>query len=136
MNLSEVAEEVAARLDSIPGLNVFSYQPDDISPPAVWVENPERNNIEFDKTYGRGMDRMTLPVLLVVSHADNRSGQQNIRPYCDGSGPQSIKAVLETGSYTSLHTIRVTTAGVLGVEVAGVPYLAALFDLDITGQGG
>lgn len=135
MNLTDVATEVAARLDSIAGLRCFAYQPPSITPPAGIVLNPLPGDIQYDQTYGRGMDRITLPVLVVAGRSSERPAQEAIRAYLDGSGPRSVKAVVEAGTYTSLHTIRVTTGGVDGVVIAGTEYLAALFDLDITGQG-
>lgn len=135
MNVSDVATEVANRLDSIEGLRCFAYQPPSITPPAGIVLNPSPGDIRYDQTYGRGMDRLTLPVLIVAGRASERSAQRAIRAYLNGSGPRSVKAALETGEYTSLHTICVTTSGVDGVAFAGTEYLAALFDLDITGQG-
>lgn len=135
MNLSAVCAEVAEVLDTIDGLRCFAYQPQTITPPAAIVLNPAPGDIVYDATYGRGMDRMTLPLLIVGGRSDNRSVQQSIREYCDGSGPRSVKAVLERATFTSLHTIRVSTGGVDGVVVGGVEYLAALLDLDIAGQG-
>lgn len=135
MNLTAVAEEIATRLDTIDGLRCFAYQPQAITPPAGIVLNPAPGDIVYDATYGRGMDRIKLPVLLLAGRSDNRSAQDAIRAYLDGAGPRSIKAVLESGSYTSLHTLRVQTAGVDGVLMGGVEYLAALLSLDITGQG-
>lgn len=135
MNLSEVCAEVAAQLDTISGLRVFAYQPESIVPPAAWVGNPELDGIAYDQTYGRGMDRMTLPVFICAGLASSRPAQEAIRAYCDGSGARSVKAVLQAGTYTSLHTIRVMTGGVTGVRVAGTDYVGAVFDLDITGQG-
>jgi hypothetical protein len=135
MNLSDVAEEVAARLDTIDGLRCFAYQPPSIVPPAGIVLNPAPGDIEYDQTYGRGMDRMTLPVIVVVGRSAERSAQEDIRAYCDGSGTRSVKAVLESGTYTAFDHVRVATAGVDGVAIAGTEYLAALFDLDIVGQG-
>jgi hypothetical protein len=135
MNLSDVADEISAQLDTIAGLRCFAYQPETINPPTAIVLNPVPGGIEYDQTYGRGMDRITLPLLLVVGAAANRSAQAAVRLYCDGSGASSVKAVLQAGTYASFHTIRVTTGGVDGVTIGGQEYLAAFFDLDITGQG-
>ncbi|MES2211417.1 MAG: hypothetical protein V4515_14735 [Chloroflexota bacterium] len=135
MNLTDVAEEIAARLDTIDGLKCWSYPPKEVTSPCAVVLNPEPGALEYDATYGRGMDRMTLPVLVVVGRADEHSAHKRVRAYCDGSGPKSIKAVLESGTYTSLHTLRVSTAGIDGVVWSKVDYYAALFDIDITGQG-
>lgn len=135
MNLTDVANEVAQRLDTIDGLNAFPYPPGSISPPAAIVLNPSPGDINYDATYGRGTDTMTLPVIVLAGKASDRSANEAIRAYCDGSGSRSVKAVLESGEYTSLDIIRVATAGVDGVTIAGTEYLAALFDIEIAGQG-
>lgn len=135
MNLSDVADEVATRLDTIAGLNAFAYPPGSLTPPAAVVLNPRDGDIRYDQTYRRGMDRMTLPVIVIAGRADERSANQTIRQFCDGSGASSVKAVLESGAYTSLHTLVVVTGGIDGVTWNGVEYLAALFDIDITGSG-
>lgn len=136
MNLSDVAEEIAARLDTISGLNAFPFPPDSLTPPAAIVLNPQPGDVVYDATYGRGMDRMTLPVIVLGGRSNDQQAHADIRAFLDGSGARSVKAVLQAGTYTSLHTIRVTTGGVDGVQVGGVEYYAAMFDLDITGQGG
>jgi hypothetical protein len=135
MNLSEVAEELTARLDTIEGLRCFSYPVGSAVPPFAVVLNPDPGNLVYDATFGRGMDRMTLPLVVIGGRATERQAHKDIRAYCDGSGARSIKAVLESGTYESFHTIRVATAGVDGVKYAGNDVLAALFDIDITGQG-
>lgn len=135
MNISDVAEEIAAVLDTIDGLRCFSYQPATITPPAAWVANPAPGDIEYDQTYGRGMDRMTLPVFVAIGRADNRAAQAQAREYMNGSGPRSIKAVLEAHQYTSCDIVRVVTAGVDGVAIGATEYLAAFIDLDIAGDG-
>ncbi len=135
MNLSEIAAEVAARLDTIDGLNAFAYPPGSLHPPAAVVLNPAPGDIQYDQTYGRGMDRITLPLIVIAGRASERAANEAIRLYCDGDGARSIKQVLEFGDYVSLHTLRVITGGVDGVIWGGTEYLAALFDLDITGQG-
>lgn len=135
MNISEVAAEVSARLNTINGLRCFPYQPGSITPPAAMVLNPSPGDLQYDKTYGRGMDRMTLPLLLVAGRASERTAQDAIRAYLDGSGARSVKATLESGEYTSLDSLVVMTSGVDGVSIGGTEYLAALFDLDIAGQG-
>jgi hypothetical protein len=58
-----------------------------------------------------------------------------VAAYADGSGARSVKAVLESGTYNAFDSIRVTGCEFDVLNVAGADYLAALFDLDIAGQG-
>jgi hypothetical protein len=55
--------------------------------------------------------------------------------YCAGSGASSIKAVLEAGTYTAFDTVRVARVEFDVLTIGGTDYLAALFDLDIIGDG-
>jgi hypothetical protein len=133
MNLSDVMDEVAARLSTIEGLRVFAYPADSLSPPAAAVLYPD--GITYDETYGRGMDRMTLPVLVVVGKPYDRPTRDLIAAYCDGSGPRSVKAAVEAGDGASFDTVRVTGVEFPTATIAGTEYMAAMFDLDIAGAG-
>lgn len=132
MDLAEVMDEVATRLKGIADLNVFAYPPAAITPPAAIVDFPE---VSFDETYGRGLDRLSLPVRLVVARAFERSTRDRLVPYCAGSGAQSFKQVLESGTYNAFDTLRVSGVEFGMTEVGGTPYASALFTLDITGPG-
>lgn len=133
MNLANVMQEIADRLDVIVGLRVHGHPPDKITPPAAVVTYPEQ--ITYDQTYARGMDRLTLPVVVLVGKVSARASRADLARFCDGSGAASVKAVLESGIYTSFHTIRVEQVTFDIVAIASVEYLAATFTLDITGTG-
>ena len=133
MIIGDVMDEVAAQLDTITGLRVYGFPADSITPPAAVLAYPDL--VTFDQTYGRGMDRLTLPVLVIVGKVTARTSRDNLVPYADGSGTKSIKAVVEAGTYTSCDTVRVVTADFDVIRVGGIDYAAAQFDLDITGSG-
>lgn len=133
MNLADVMDEIAARLDTLAGLRVSSHPPGSITPPAAIVAYPE--TYTFDETYVRGIDRMTLPVVLVVGKASDRAARDALAAYVDGSGASSIKALIEGGTYTTFDTVRVTGVEFDPITIGGTEYMAALFDLDIAGQG-
>jgi hypothetical protein len=133
MDLADVMDQVAARLDTIEGLRVHAHPPGRVVPPAAVVSYPD--TLEFDATYGRGMDRMTLPVVLVVGRAVDRAARDELAAYCNGAGQRSIKGVLESGAYTAFDTIRVQDIDFDVVTIAAIDYIAALLTLDIGGQG-
>lgn len=133
MDLAAVMDQVAARLDTIDGLRCFAYPQAKVSPPAAVVAYPE--GITFDVTYGRGTDRMSLPVVVVVGRPTDRSTRDLLAVYCAGSGVKSAKAVLESGTYTAFDTLRVESIEFDVVPIAAIDYVAALFTLDIAGQG-
>jgi len=137
MNLAAVMQEIADQLDTITGLRVHAFPPDKITPPAAITTYPE--SLDYDSTYGRGSDRLTLPVILVVGKVSARASRADIARFADGSGTASVKTVLESGpggsGYTTFDSVRVMRAVFDVVTIAGVEYLAATFTLDIIGKG-
>jgi len=133
VNLAAVMDEIGDRLATIDGLRVYRYPPDDATAPAAIVSYPDRG--EFDAAYGRGMDKLTIPIVVVVAKPSARSARDRIAAYCDGSGPASIKQVLEAGTYTTFNTIRVTEFEIHVVTVGTTDYLAAVFSAEISGKG-
>lgn len=133
MNLANVMDQISAQLDTISGLRCFAYPVPTITPPAAVVSYPD--NVTFDETYGRGMDRMTMSVVLAVGKVSDRSARDQLAAYCAGSGATSVKAVLESGAYSAFHTVRVVDIDFDVVTIAATDYLAAMFNLDITGSG-
>lgn len=133
MNLADVMQQVADRLDLIDGLRVSGFPAPKVVPPAAIVSYPD--TYDYDATYGRGMDRVTLPVVVVVGKASDRTARDRLGAYVDGSGPKSVKQVLESGTYAAFHTLRVVSVEFDVVTVGGTDYVAALFDLDIAGSG-
>lgn len=134
MNLGAVMQAVADRIDTITGLRVYAYPPDDVAVPAAIVGYPD--TYTFDETYRRGMDRIeSLPVVVLVGQVSDRASRDTITQYVKGSGAASIKAVVESGTYTAFDTVRVTGVAFDVVTFAAVDYLGATFTLDIAGQG-
>lgn len=136
MILTDVMDDVARRLNMIQGLRAYEFPPDKIEPPAAVVSYPDQYT--YDGTYRRGADRMTLPVVAVVGRANDRASRDLIAIYVDGDGPSSFKRVLESPdlpAYTAFHSLRVMQVEFDVVTIAGVDYVAALFDLDILGSG-
>lgn len=134
MDLGDVMDEVAAGLEPIVGLRVHAYPIAKITPPAAIVSYPE--SIDYDATMARGTDRITgLPVLVIVGKASDRTARDAIAPYAAGSGPSSVKARLEAGTYTAFDFLTVTSCEFDTVTIGNIDYLAALFRLDIVGPG-
>jgi hypothetical protein len=129
VNLVDVADQLGDRLDLIEGLNVYRNPPGSVTPPAAVVGYPE------DYEYLEELDRMTLPVVLVVGKASLESARAELAAYVKKNGDRSVKGTLESGAYTALDTVRVTGAEFDSVRIGGTDYLAAVFDLDITGSG-
>lgn len=121
---------------TITGLNVFEYVPDSISPPSFF---PVEVEIDYDLTFARGMDAFTVTARLLVSQADDRAGQQTLKSYLVGSGPQSLKQALQAdrtlgGACDALQVKSVRGYG--RYEHAGQHFYGAEFSIYVIGQGG
>ena len=133
VDLSLVMDELGAALEAIDGLRVFPYLADRVTPPAAVVAWPD---VTYDVVLRRNGDQMTFPVYVMVARSDARSLRDTLAPYLAGSGDQSVKAALEGGTYTACDLARVRTARIEPVVIADTPYLAAVFDVEVTGTGG
>jgi hypothetical protein len=133
MILTDVMTQLATQARTVTGLRVFDYPDGNAQVPALVILLPEK--IEFDQTYGRGADRILLPALLLVSGAVPRKVRDDLGAYCSGSGPRSIKQVLEAGTYTAFDEVVVTGCTFDAYQLEGVTYPAALFDLEVFGKG-
>lgn len=133
MNLANVMAEMGTKLNVIPGLRVAPYTADDINAPAAIVELPD--TYTFDRTYGRGSDSMTLNVTVAVAKVDSRNAHTQLAKYADGSGTHSVKVALQAGPNTAYDDLTVKSIEFGQVRFAGVAYLAAVFTVEIFGQG-
>lgn len=137
MIVKDVMDELAARLDTIAGLNVLKFPAGTINAPAAVVGLP--SEIVFDAAYGRGADKMTIPVLLLFGRPDTLSARDAFSAYASGSGPKSVKAVLEANptAYMSMDGdgLHVRDAETDVVMLGGTEYAAALFNVDVIGSG-
>jgi hypothetical protein len=133
MNVGAVMQEVADRLDTITNLRVFAHPVKKATAPYAVVDYPD--DYTYDATYGRGMDQMTLPVVVWVSNVTDRSAREAISGYLSGSGSSSVKEVLESGTYTEFDVLRVASAALDIYTMNGTDYLVAVFSLEIAGQG-
>lgn len=134
MDLLAVMSEVGDALDTINGLRVYRYPTDSAAAPAAIVSLPE--TVTFDETYGRGMDRMALPVVVLIGRMDAKASTRQAAEYAAGSGDRSVKAAVEGHEYESCHTVRVEMAEFDIVTIHRVEYLGVTFTIDITGPGG
>ena len=136
MNLGDVMQEVADRLDTIDGLRVFAYPPDQ-PPPAPRRDRhlPGLVHVRRDVRPRHG-PHGCCPSWLLVGKVSDRAARDQITDYLDGSGADSVKAVIESGTYTAFDTVRV-----MSVEFDRHPRRQASttspprFTLDIAGQG-
>lgn len=134
MRLSSVMDEIGARLNLIADLNVYPFPADTVTVPAAIVFWPDL--IEYDQTFGRGDDDITLHVFAVVGRTSDKAARDNLTKYADGSGPSSFKQAIEApGPGQSFGLAAVTEVDFGEYQSSGVSYLAAHFTVEITGIG-
>jgi hypothetical protein len=133
MDLAAVMQAVSDQLDTIVGLNCYAWPSSTVSPPAAVIAYPE--SIDPDLTYRRGKGRISLPVWVVVGNVSEKSTRDAIAAYVNSSGPASVVAVLDAGTYTAFDTLHVESIEFDVVTIGAVDYLGALFTLDISGSG-
>jgi hypothetical protein len=131
--LADVMDEIGAELETIAGLRVTPFAADHVQVPAAVVAYPE--TIDYDQTWNRGVDKLTFPIFVLVGKMWDRTARDELSGYVNGAGAASVKAVLEAGAYTAMSSLKVQTADVEAVSVAGVEYLAAVFSVDVYGSG-
>jgi hypothetical protein len=136
MNLDDVAEEIRSALKTITGLRVPEWGVQTVVSPAALVGLPVR--IDYDETYQRGSDRYPdLEVYVLVGKPEARAARTALAKYAAGAGSKSVKQAVESYAFTSCDkdSVRVASCEFEEVKYAGVPYLAAIFHLDIIGKG-
>jgi hypothetical protein len=134
MNLADLMKECAQVMGTVTGLRVFDYPPETISAPAGYVSYPE--SIDFDATYGRGTDKVVgLPIVLLAGKATSRAARDTVSGWSAGGGA-SLKAAFEAHTWTSCDDLTITSVRFDTEELAGNPYLAAIFTADAIGSGG
>lgn len=133
MNVSAVMDGLGTRLASISGLRVYDYPPDSVSPPAGVVSYPDP--LDFDATMGRGADRMTVPIHIIVGRVSDRAARDALAAYMAGSGVKSVKAAIEADGTLggAADSSRVVSVSGLDLSVGGVSYVAATFSVDVVG---
>lgn len=132
MNLATVAQELSDRLGTILKGRSTPYAPDTISPPAGYVFGPES---EPHQSYQGGLTKLSIAVTVAVAHEPLDVAWEALAGYISDTGDTSVKACLETGTYTAFDTIVVVRVKVGDVSIGGNTYKGAQFDLSITGTG-
>ncbi len=134
MIMRDVLDEIAGRVDTIDGLRVSNFGAKTISPPAAIITLPKM--IEYDQTYDTGSASAEgVAVWVLVGHADARSSHDRLCAYLDGKGPKSIRQAVTEHQYLSCAAAVVTKAEPDIADIGGVQYLAAVFTVDVFGNG-
>jgi hypothetical protein len=133
MNVQDVAEELAAKVNAIAGMSAFSYPVDKIPLPGAVVALPDE--IEYHQTYV-GAVAMSVPLFVFVPRTNERAAAQALAAYLSPSGVKSIKAAVDSiaNDYTSCDDVTVTKAVPGAYTYSGVDVYGAEFTIEIFGS--
>lgn len=133
MFLNDVMDDLGAALRTIEGLRVFDYMPTDAPVPAALVGWP--TDVGYDGTFGNGMQKISLPIVIVVGAVDDRTTRDRLAVYADPWAETSVKQVLESAESSSWHHVLVPSVQFEPYKNGGVWMLAGIFTTTITGRG-
>lgn len=125
--ISELRTGLAANLATINGLRTAATVPDNPNPPIAIIL-PQ--GVEYDNTFGRGMNTYTFAVTVIVGRVSERSGQNALDAYVSSTGSSSIKLAIESDKTLNgkAFDLRVTDSRNYGeLTVGEVTYLSAEF---------
>jgi hypothetical protein len=129
--VSQIRDEIAARLATISGLRVSALIPEQITPPMAVVSI---DRIDYDLALARGADEFTFIVTVVVARPSERSAQSALDGYCNSTGATSVKAAIEADSSLdgAAFDCRVTELrGVAPITIGDQAYLGAEFTITV-----
>ena len=129
--LGDMRTGIANNLASVSGLRTSAFIPDTLNPPIAVVAP---DTITFDQTFGRGQDRYTFSVEVVVGRVSDRASQSLMDNYCNPVGSKSIKAAIESDPTLGgkVFDCRVTEVrGYQHIVIADVMYLSVVFSIDV-----
>jgi hypothetical protein len=129
------AELALAVSGAVDGLVAYDYAAEAIVEPCLVVTDV---TIEYDQTFGRGLDAVTVKAVVLVSRSEDRDGQKKLQAYLSGSGAASLKAAIESDSTLSgeCHDLRVTRCtGRRFYQFGERSYVGAELEIFIIGPG-
>lgn len=132
--IANVRAALAAAM-TMDGLSTEAYVRDIADVPVAMVGGPD---IEYDKTFGRGHDDMTIPIMLFASRVSDQEGQAQLDAYLDPFGASSLKSAIEADSTLGgvVEDLRVIETREYGpAEVNGVLYLTAVLVVHVMSSG-
>jgi hypothetical protein len=119
-------------LQTIPGLRVYELIPSPAVAPAAIVGQLD---FTFDLNNARGLDQANLDVVVLVQRLAQKSAQNDLDKYLQGSGDYSIKAAIESDLTLggACSTLRVTSAQAGSYTSGDIEFLSYRYSLIVWG---
>ena len=126
-SIRAMRQAIADNLSTVDGLRTAAIIPEDPKPPVAVVIF---DRIEYDTSFGRGLDMYLFKVVLVLGRVNTRGTEEALDGYLSGSGSTSLKAAIESDRTLGgeIQDLRVTSGeNVRELVVADITYVAADF---------
>jgi hypothetical protein len=133
-SITDLRAGLATRLGTISGLRTTTETPDTISPPVAIINVA---NVNYDRTFARGLDEYNFVITVIVGRVGERSAQRLLDSYVSPVAPSSVKLAVELDRTLGgkCDTLRVTDMRNYGSLVIGeITYLAAEFNVVVYAQ--
>ena len=129
--VSNIKAGLATNLATITGMRSSAQVPEQPQPPVAIIT---LNTINYDTTFGRGMDEYSFTITVVVSRADGRNAQNLLDQYVAKTGTLSVKSAIELdrslGGYA--NDCRVTGLSTYGnLTIGETNYLAGEWSVTV-----
>jgi hypothetical protein len=135
--VSAIRDAIKTTLEAnISGLRVHDTIPDQINPPAVVVAPAEAN---FLQAMGRGVDTWQFDLIVLIGRTVERTAQDSLDGYINGSGSTSIRQVIFTNKTLGLTFTDAHISGMSGYSARHVvnttEYFGAVLRLVVHTKG-
>lgn len=131
---TQVRKGLKANLEAIKGMRVYELIPTPAVAPCAIVG---QLNFTFDLANTRGLDQASVDVVVLVQRFSERSGQNDLDKYLQGSGDFSIKAAIESDLTLggACSTLRVTAAEAGTYSSGDIEFLSYRYNITVYGEG-
>jgi len=141
MDLTAIREGLAAAVDTVAGIRVFSYPPDQVpvgNVPVVVVSTPTSVHVDYNEAFNKGLAVIQYTLQLYVQYAAPEYAFAALEDMCSSGAGQTksiIDAVMDGdrtlgGVCSDLVFDRVLNIGVV-TNTDGIRYLNAEIDVRI-----
>ena len=129
--VSQVANGLKTRLDTIAGLRTYSYQPDQLNPPQGF---PILEEVIYHQAFQGGDVVMNWTIAVIVGRYTDRTAYALLDEYLSFDGAKSVRAVLEADKTLGgiCQTLIVqSSADVTSLNQADAEFLQIRFRLQV-----
>lgn len=130
MTLNTVRAGLSTRFATITGLRTHDTYPQRLDPPAVFIGPMTRNPAQDFA----GDSTSTFEVFVCISSVEAARNVEELDDYADATGSKSVEAAINAGPTlggAAMSAVVTQVQSPVTVEVAGIPYLAAQFTVQV-----